>query len=367
VVKTTVSETHDKLKSLGTELGQYHQNIRAEAIGVSGGFCQGAALDWIRRALLGGKYTHVNVENQSDDKNNPTVLHQMRQDRRLVKAQVAITNSQLNAIPNMVKSAGEIKDQGIEAAYNKYRSLYQTIAASDVDEHKQRAMIAQIEKEYKAAKAEAETIHNKRIDQLAALDGRPALQHYWKSYAKVMDEYLAADRLARNKKGASAHAFGSLKPVKSLNSKEWPGGISEFTRTILLDGEFKANRAAYVGVSSPNGGQGHTIALHRLNTGNKFHLFDPNFGVYELVGSKVVEAMVYLFTTHYPNSIGGGNDDHPYQVNGKAWGEYAIFESALPTPKAVTVDPIALDKKSVQAPVSQLKPIATQPSKSQKS
>jgi hypothetical protein len=51
------------------------------------------------------------------------------------------------------------------------------------------------------------------------------------------------------------------------------------------------------------------------------HLFDPNFGVYALTGSKVRDAMVYLFTIHYPNSIGGGHDD---ERDGKAWGEYAI-------------------------------------------
>lgn len=47
--------------------------------------------------------------------------------------------------------------------------------------------------------------------------------------------------------------------------------------------------------------------------------------------------MIYLFTIHYPNSSAGGNDDHAYEKDGKAWGEYAIFESTQPAAQGVKV------------------------------
>jgi hypothetical protein len=176
-----------------------------------------------------------------------------------------------------------------------------------------------------------------RVRRLEALGGRPALEHFWKGYAKSMDEQREAERSAREKTTESTHGFGKLQVGKSLNAREWPGGIADFAKTILLDPAFLPNRAAFVGVGVPGGGTGHAIAIQRRNTGNEFYLFDPNFGVYALTGSKVRDAMVYLFTIHYPNSTGGGNDDHAYEKDGKAWGEYAIFESAQPAAQGVKV------------------------------
>ena len=346
VAKISLNQTHDKLKLLGTEVGQYHQDMRVAALevalkrSVGGGFCQGAVLDWIRRALLGGKYAHINLENRLGEKSNPSVMHQMRQDKRVANAQVNIVSSQLNAIPNLVATAQNIQQAGLDDAREKYDIAYQRIQQSSAAIEKKNAAIKNITQQLKAAEAEAKSTFKKRMDQIGDLDGRPALKQYWNSYAKVMDEFLAADRSARQKTGASAHGFGSLKPVKSLNAKEWMGGVAEFARLILLDSEFGPNRAAYVGVSATSGA-GHAIAVHRLNTGDKFHLFDPNFGVYELTRPKVRDAMVYLFTVHYPNSLAGGNDDHPYEVNGKVWGEYSIFESAVPAAQSVTVNQLS--------------------------
>src|ERR1017187_7657099 len=58
-------EIHERLKSMGTELGQYHQSARIETLPnqrlkgiVSGGYCAGVVYDWVRRILLGGKSTY---------------------------------------------------------------------------------------------------------------------------------------------------------------------------------------------------------------------------------------------------------------------------------------------------------------------
>jgi hypothetical protein len=285
--------------------------------------------------MLCGKYEYVNAETQLGDKSNPRVVQQMRQDKRVAQAHVMVVGSRQNAIPNLLTKVGEAKTQEYEKAWTRYESSHQSIAASGADDSVKRAKLDAIKKQYDADKVAANKKSDERVQKLNDLDGRPALQHFWTDYAKDMDEQRAAER---KKKEASTHGFGRLKLVKSLNTREWPGGIADFAQKILNDPEFKPNRAAFVGVASPGGGKGHAIALQRLNVGDKFYLFDPNFGVYELFGTnKVRDAMVYLFTIHYPNSIAGGNDDRLYEKNGKAWGEYAVFESTQPAAQGVKV------------------------------
>jgi hypothetical protein len=238
---------------------------------VSGGFCEGAALDWIRRAVLCGKYTYVNAEKQLSEKSNPTVMHQMCQDKRVAQAHAMVVGSRQNAIPNLFKKVGEAKTQEYEKAWTRYESSQQSIAASGADHSVMNAQLAAAKKQYEADKVAANKKCDERAQKLNDLDGFPALQHFWTDYAKDMDEQRAAER---KKKQASTHGFGKLKLVKSLNTREWPEGIVGFVKTILNDDAFVPNRAAFVGVAAPGGTKGHSIALLRLNTGNKYHLFE---------------------------------------------------------------------------------------------
>jgi hypothetical protein len=176
-----------------------------------------------------------------------------------------------------------------------------------------------------------------------------------------MDAYLARERSARGKAGASAAQFSDLKISRSVDTSLYTG-LDVFIDTLLGDGEFKTNRAAYVGVSPPaEGATGHAIGIFRQGTG-KYHLFDPNIGTYELDSAGVREAFIYIFRKAYPNmGSGDTSDNHAYEVGGKIRGGYTIFESTLKSTPSVT----PLPKPTATLPKPQVLSVMTTPPKFQ--
>lgn len=350
-VPVLIDEIHSRLGSWGNEIGQYHQSERIKTLPgqklketVSGGYCAGVALDWIRRALLGGKL------NYTDGK--------VRQDVRAAIAWTQQTSAKKNAFLEAKSSAlNTSRDQKIQADLDqanldiktvgdKVDQLFKKIGESDLSPQEKQAAYekaqAAYDKAVKTIKDERIAKEGKYIAAVKAWHDKPVMELFWAEYGRVMDQYLANDRIKRGKTGPSARQFSDLTVVKSVDSKEF-GGVASLIDALISEPEFKGNRAAYFGISPPlDGATGHAIAILRQNTGGSYHLFDPNFGTYEFTAAKLREAVVYIFKKAYPNIPSGNNSDNKaYEIGGKVEGGYTIFEGA---------------QKTVSTPVPLLKP-----------
>ena len=95
---------------------------------------------------------------------------------------------------------------------------------------------------------------------------------------------------------------------------------------MLNDKEFSVGRASDLHFKDPDSiaTSGHAVAVKHVSPG-LFHLFDPNFGVWELDGSGLRKAVTFIFVTAYPNYFPGGADCHAYQTENGVKGGYTIF------------------------------------------
>jgi hypothetical protein len=308
-VLVTQAEVHAKLKSLGHEVGQYHQGVRIRTMEhgglkgeVEGGYCAGASLDWVRRALLAGKVKYENTENLP-------VQKQLKQDMRAAAAQVSQGPGRRAAY--------------FDLQYQDYTQLWNKIDQSDLTHEQKEACKARATENYRAAA------------------GQPGMERFWGEFSQKMDAFFAKERAGRGKGPSTKNrGFSNLSVARALDSKLYEGGVAEVINALLTDTEFKPHRAASLAFNPPDGSTGHAVAIHRLNTGGVYHLFDPNFGVYELRQEAVSQAIIYLFVTAYPQYCSPStSDNHPYQVGGKTRGSYTIFEGSQPPPRAVVQPP----------------------------
>jgi hypothetical protein len=138
-------------------------------------------------------------------------------------------------------------------------------------------------------------------------------------------------------------------------------GLDQLIEEVLNHPDFKSDCCVHMGINPPSGRTGHAVALHRQSTGGKYHLFDPNFGVYELTRDKTKEAFLFIFRTAYPNWAGGGTqDDQAYEMNGQTKGSYAIFRGNRVSAPAVVEERPPQSSARSAAP-EQLKPAAQMP------
>lgn len=345
-------EIHDRLASMGTELSRYHQSAHIDALvegsrktAVSGGYCAGVALDWIRRALLGGKASFKDVEGRLEmmtfsgpmPEEDGDIYRARIQDERAAEAWVKQSKPATEKILGKQQSILERKavehraamTAGLDSAFEKYKAVLAKIDSGKFDAMKKDLLRKQAREVYLRADASHRSKHDKEIKKMNTVIGMPEMQRIWGDYSKLMDEWVKAERLAEGKVGGSKRPFSNLKIVRAQELKTWTSGVSELIDALLSDPAFRANRAAYLGVNPPSGGSGHAIAIHRLNTGGRYHVFDPNYGVYELTAPKLREVVLYLFRTVYPYSGGPGSDHHAFEVAGQVKGRYTIFEGKI--------------------------------------
>lgn len=351
-VPVLIGEVHSRLGEWGNEIGQYHQSDRIKTLPgqqlkslVSGGYCAGVALDWIRRALLGGKLNYTDGKVRQDVR---AAIAWTQQTPEKKNAFLQTKYSTLKAGLNQ-KVQADMKQANldIEEVTKKANLLFEKIGqATDLSPQQRKAAYekaqAAYDKAVSAIRAEGDAKEEKYTAAVNTWRSKPVMERFWPEYGGVMDEYLAKDRLKRGKTGPSKRGFSDLTIVKSVNTTEF-GGVAALIDALICEPEFKGNRAAYFGINPPLAdATGHAIAILRQNTGGSYHLFDPNFGTYELTAQKLREAVVYIFKKAYPNIPSGNNSDNQaYEIGGKVKGEYTIFEGA---------------QKTVSTPVPLLKP-----------
>jgi hypothetical protein len=341
-VPVTAELAHSKLRGWGAEVGQYHQSKRIETLrdvgtknAVSGGYCSGACYDWIRRVLVSStaKVTYLNLED-SVPKTGPltgAMAKQHRQDQRAALMQ----RQEIN--PLLRTKSQQLVDKlntDLDLAYQNYSREHDRINAMPGTRAVKDPLWAQNERNLQESQASLQRAYDQKI-------ATAPVELVWAEFRKKMDQAIAQQRRQLGKTGMSARPFENLDVAAAQGSKEYTGeGLRALVTEVLNNPEFKPDRAAHVGVNPPQGGTGHAIAIHRQNTGGKYHFFDPNFGVYEFTKANLIEAFVFIFGTAYPHWAGGGtSDDHPYEVNGRTKGSWTVFKGNRVAPPEVVETP----------------------------
>ena len=154
-------------------------------------------------------------------------------------------------------------------------------------------------------------------------------QAFWAEFAKRMDTAL----------NTGAHSFQSLSVDKAYSKQDVygpPNGVVALVNRVVDHRKLQAGCGAVLVVCPPNNAVGHAVAIHKLNTG-RFHLFDPNFGVYEFDDFNVRKAVLFLFLQVYPELMDGNRraqDSQTYQVNGQVGGTFMIYRPpGVPAPE----------------------------------
>jgi len=344
---------HEQLGSWGTELGKFNQSKGIDALRdpklkplVNGGFCSGAVLDWIRRAL--GPDPKLAYDQEKVQQLTRVATAQTKQAKGVKQAFLDATKRKMDAALGTVSdTAWAESDLREKQALEKTNLVFEKVkTAKDMSRAEKEAACDKAQANYDKAieriRAERDAAIKAAKDKGNAWQRKSEMEKYWATFAREMDEVLA--KLKSKSGNPVKRRFSDLSVLKSVDTTEF-GGVAALVATLLSEPTFKGNCAAYLNIDPPIAGAvGHAVAILRQNQGGDYHLFEPNFGTYKLSTEKLREAIIYLFTKAYPNLAGGNaSDNKPYEINGKVFGRYAIFEGGL---------------KPVPAPAPILKPAA---------
>lgn len=379
------AEVKARLERLGVRrLGRYQQGARIEALPedtfesrtlkseVSGGYCAGVVLDWIRRALLGPP---TPPEAPRTTYKEPEVKPSARVDQRAARAYqeverarirtnldrtTAVAHANLGNITEGARrdrehAAADAESDALYAEYSRrfdaYNARVREFNAQAIDRATLDQANALMEEALRAYRDFAPRRTQRREDaqraydqttgalhaRAAALNARTHLEHMWADFSSRMDALLAADRVARHKPaGPLARPFSDLTVARSTGKTTFNDGVRGLFAAVLDDDEFLPGRAASVGIDAQGGGSGHAVGFLKLPTG-VFHMFDPNFGTFEAGRTALLEGLVYIFRVAYPNwPSARSSDNHPYEdTDGHASGHHTIFVGSQPAVPSV--------------------------------
>jgi hypothetical protein len=352
-VKVLSAEVQVQLAAWGTEIGKYSQRTGIETLRdaklkplMSGGYCSGATLDWIRRAL--GPDPKLAYTQDKLQQVTRVATAQSRQAKDVKQAFLDSTKKKLDAAMEQVSDAAwaqaDLKEKQVE---EKTKEVFEKLNSSkDMSRADKTAAFDKAQEAFDKAIARIRAERDEAIkaakDKGNAWQRKSEMEKYWANFSREMDELLA--KLKAKAGSPVKRKFSDLAVLKSIDTMEFPG-VAALVATLLSEPTFQGNRAAYLNIDPPIPGVvGHAVAILRQNQGQDYHLFEPNFGTYKVSAEKLREAIVYLFTKAYPNLAGGNaSDNKPYEINGKVHGRYTIFAGKL---------------QAVPAPVPVLKPAA---------
>jgi LSD1 subclass zinc finger protein len=336
-----------QLTSLGAPIGVYNQSARLEQLAdatlkkeVSGGYCAGAVLDWVRRAVQGGKVTYADVAPRQDRRAAVAWVENSKKtkDAFLKREMDAINDERAKSFKAgqvEVNDAAHLRDKAAVADLNRRLSEYAERQGMTQPMYDQLAALARASYQMQLDNIEHDRVQGveaaraKANADAAAKTSSPIMERFWKQFSTKMDAVLDKDRAARGKRGPTSRGFSNLIVAKSVDTMEFAGGVKALIEAVVHDPAFHPNFAAYVSITPPLAdATGHAIGILRRNTGDRFVMFDPNYGTFEFTGTNLKEAVQFLFKRAYPHSPSAvGSDSHVYEINGRVKGSYTIFEN----------------------------------------
>jgi hypothetical protein len=327
----TLQEVAAALKQRGTSLGDYHQvSLVGKASPamqghISEGFCAGASVDWLRCVLQGGAAGH------SPDVNLAGVayLSQVPQQREKFLADYKSKVKALEA--ESIRSGRENMSALQERAEKLLDAKLKTAGVTQAQYDQFAADLQKALTAREKALQEEERLKKGKFE--AALSKDVVFERFWTHFGKFVDDKLS-QRLGPQKY-SNLTVVGASKPTSYQ-----PNGVVAFIDAIMNDKRLTAGNGALIGIYPPTEAGGHAIAIRKLNSG-EYHLFDPNFGVFEFKPENVRWAFVFLFLKAYPALEPRTRDNKDYQIKGEVKGEYVIFKGLASSPPSVKYQPTA--------------------------
>ena len=304
------AEIRDKLKLLGNPVGAEFSQRKGTQLSdlkkVDKGMCTGLALDWIRRVLTGGKaVTPGNpfVLDDSDPEKNILSQNAARNLNQYKKGAYFQLTSGMQSKDIFYADFKKKQTQLFDAKQDQVNQYITQLGASAVDQNDYDTKVSKI-------KAAFDKWQIEKYKPMVTAENQ--LKLFWEHYCRT-------STVGKHEQ----HRLSNLTVVASSTSKRYTGGLIEFLPiAIKAIGE---NQAANVGIGPPILAEsGHAIGIHRLNTG-MYHLFEPNFGVYDMTQGNLFKGLLFLFAKAYPDSEGIEGDGHAYEIGGIVEGDYVIF------------------------------------------
>lgn len=311
---------HDDLCRIGTHVGSFNQGdfspwSAVEGQDLTGGYCAGVVLDWVRRVLQSapnrtpGYLTYssskLDTGAQGRETRRQTAVRRMAvayggqgasyvETTNLAKLRVALPA--LIQQPEVRWEGGRF---GVGVPSEVVRLIeYLWVVDFPVDHTKVFAAILTHDELRNWLRQAVE-----RSDP--QMEPRAAAGREWASFAAQLDARFRQIRIHEGRQ-ESTRPFGNLRIVASSPSQVYGEGG-------LWLGELKANGfrrgcATIVSMGPSGGGTGHAVAVHQVGD-DQFIFLDPNFGVYRMSKAGIGHCFQHLFWTPYvtaaPNTLDG--------------------------------------------------------------
>jgi hypothetical protein len=265
--------------------------------------CDGATIDWIRRVLLGGK-----TEVSGNPFSNVDSEKKLKQNKKAAALQI--------------HAGKRAQDEYFADFETRTRGLFdrKQDEIAEAIGHPPPEITTQAEYDSYVEGVQAEGRRWVRENYNPTITIENKWRQFWLAYCKKIGRRVG-----------KKHHLSDLTIARSKPPTIYNNGLNGLIRAVLPSSVLNVNQAAKVGICSPTPSTtGHAIGIHRLNTGNMYHLFDPNLGVYDLTATNLVEAIRFLFLEAYP-SCTEVTEGHVYEVDGKIMGDYVIFKKTETT------------------------------------
>ena len=266
-------ELYNRMAAFGEPIGHpFAQHGRMETAA-----CWGICLDWIRRALVGRKYSYDDQKESREHRLN------LFEQNHALQSEVS-----RNYLEKMRAHAMNGFSQGLTPDQVRSMPAFSNLARSS------------------------------------------AIEYGWRDLAAKLDENLKEDRRSRADDPWAAvtlsRPYSKLGIVGSTKRRIYKFGVREIIRQLLDDNRLEGSCAALLSIAPPlSDTVGHAVAILPQIVG-KYYFFDPNFGTFWYDRKDLIEAVAYLFIEGYPQEA-ATRDGHEYQIDGKINGGYTIFEA----------------------------------------
>ena len=330
------AEARASLTKCGTLLSYYHQATKMQQAGIfhmaSEGMCDGACKEWLRLVLHGnngnaGPDALRAVQTQHLVENIATMEHFRTQRLDQLRQQSQQFKNALNELQDKGDSAKEQL-----AKWRMYRDAGKvTQGQYAAAEQQVLALMAEEKKKLTDRFSEQQRGNFKKL----LIEGRDTPQH-GRSQENMLYKESSRDFAGwlDRQLGLATHTHSGLTVTKLSLIKDYnpPNGLLTLMNKVMAeDKALQANCGVLLGLHPPDHSTGHAVAIHRLSSG-KYHFFDPNYGVYEMVEARmVIVAVRFLFERVYGYCEDVQDDNHRFVVNGKVAAAYTVYQGPRPT------------------------------------
>lgn len=295
--------TYSELESLGTALSTFNQSsfrgstTQVGGTSITGGYCAGVCLDWMRRALLSQPNRDQKFLGYEGTKDAGSTVKRMGVAyKEQAPTYVSETNlkqavSMLATLKNGVEETYNIKGSprtGVPISTGQAKVLLELwVLGDDLDTTKSPAGVL--------SKARLSSLHAAAlVRQDPQKTARAASGRDWTSLAGQLDDEFKAMRLATGRQ-VTKKSFSSVQVRSASTQKQYgSGGV---WAAELKARAFVPNCCTILSFSHNGGGGGHAVAVHA--TGDHYHFFDPNYGTFKYTLESLMNALQHLFWAPY--------------------------------------------------------------------